>query len=147
MAMKMIDISDKSVVERTAVARGELKLKPDTITAIKEGNIKKGDVMTAAKLAGIQAVKTTPSIIPLCHPIPITYTKLDLELYEEASKIAATCEVKADYKTGVEMEALTGVSVALLTVWDMTKYLEKDESGQYPGTKIMNIEVIKKTKK
>jgi cyclic pyranopterin phosphate synthase len=128
MTMKMIDIGDKSVVERTAVARGELNLKPDTITAIQEGKIKKGDVLTAAKLAGIQAVKNTPTIIPLCHPIPITYTNLDLELNEQTS-------------------TLTGVSVALLTVWDMTKYLEKDESGQYPTTKIMNIEVIQKIKK
>ena len=147
MTMKMIDIGDKSVVERTAVARGELNLKPVTLTTIKEGKIKKGDVLTAAKLAGIQAVKNTPSVIPLCHPIPITYSNIDLELNENESKVIATCEVKADYKTGVEMEALTGVCVALLTVWDMTKYLEKDESGQYPTTKIMNIEVVRKVKK
>lgn len=147
MTMKMIDIGDKSVVERTAVARGELHLKPVTLTTINEGKIKKGDVLTAAKLAGIQAVKNTPAVIPLCHPIPITYSNIDLVVNENDSKVIATCEVKADYKTGVEMEALTGVSVALLTVWDMTKYLEKDESGQYPDTKIMNIEVIEKTKK
>ena len=147
MTVKMIDISAKTVVERTAVAKGELKLKPATITAIKDGTVKKGDVVTAAQLAGIQAVKNTPSVIPLCHPIPISHSRIDLEIIENHSKVVATCEVKADYKTGVEMEALTGVSIALLTVWDMTKYLEKDEDGQYPDTKIMNIEVVKKIKK
>ena len=146
MAMKMIDIGNKSVVKRIAVARGELKLKPATITAIKDGTVKKGDVVTAAQLAGIQAVKNTPSVIPLCHPIPISHSRIDLEIIENHSKVVATCEVKADYKTGVEMEALTGVSIALLTVWDMTKYLEKDDYGQYPDVVITDVRVVEKRK-
>lgn len=146
MVTKMVDIGGKMVVERTAVARGELQLKPATLTAIQDGTIKKGDVLTTAQLAGIQAVKNTSSVIPLCHPIPINYSNIEFELNEKESKVIATCEVKADYKTGVEMEALTGVSVALLTVWDMVKYIEKNSDGQYPDIKIMNIEVLRKTK-
>lgn len=144
--MKMVDIGDKPTTERIAIARGEIKLKPSTIIAVQEGKIKKGEVLTAAQFAGIQAVKNTPSIVPLCHPIPVIYSTIDLEIDESGSKIIAVCEVKADYKTGVEMEALTGVTAALLTIWDMTKYLEKDENGQYPDTKVNNIEVIEKIK-
>jgi cyclic pyranopterin phosphate synthase len=141
---KMVDIGDKNMSRRVARARGEIRLKADTIDAIKKGEIKKGDVLSTTKTAAILAVKNTPSIIPLCHPIPIDSVEVFFDLSEE--KVCCECEVKADYKTGVEMEALTGVSVALLTVWDMVKYLEKDSEGQYPTTTISNIQVLKKEK-
>jgi cyclic pyranopterin phosphate synthase len=101
-------------------------------------------VLGTAQTAGILAVKNTPNIIPLCHPIPVDSVVIEFEV-EEAS-ISCECEVKANYKTGVEMESLAGVSIALLTIWDMVKYLEKDEKGQYPTTRISDIEVIQKKK-
>jgi cyclic pyranopterin phosphate synthase len=140
----MIDIGDKFIVRRIARAKGEIELKPETIASIKEGGVKKGDVFTVARVAGINAVKNTPSIIPLCHPIPVDFIGIDFELKENS--IVCSCQVKADYKTGVEMEALVGTATALLTIWDMVKYLEKDERGQYPQTRILNIEVVEKTK-
>lgn len=141
---KMIDVSDKDVTLRIAVARGEIFLKKESIEAINSGTVKKGDVLNTAKVAAIQAVKSTPTMIPMCHPIPIEYVNIDFEI--DIERITSICSVKANYKTGVEMEALTGVSIALLTIWDMVKYLEKDESGQYPFTKIENIKVIEKRK-
>jgi cyclic pyranopterin phosphate synthase len=140
----MVDIGNKEITMRTARARGKIRLKEDTISAIKEGKTKKGDVLGTAQTAGILAVKNTPNIIPLCHPIPVDSVVIEFEV-EEAS-ISCECEVKANYKTGVEMESLAGVSVALLTIWDMVKYLEKDEKGQYPTTRISDIEVIQKKK-
>jgi cyclic pyranopterin phosphate synthase len=140
----MIDVGEKKVVSRKAVAKGEIILRRETINTIREGKVKKGDVLTVAKVAGIDAVKRTPGLIPLCHPIPITYTSIDFDLEED--KVVCQCEVQADYKTGVEMEALVGASVALLTVWDMVKYLEKDDRGQYPHTAITNLEVVTKEK-
>jgi cyclic pyranopterin phosphate synthase len=140
----MIDVGDKKVVPRKAVAEGEIVLKRETIEEIRQGTVKKGDVLTVARTAGLNAVKQTSSLIPMCHPIPITYAGVDFDLHDE--KIICRCEVRADYKTGVEMEALTGASLALLTVWDMVKYLEKDEKGQYPHTGITNIIVTSKEK-
>lgn len=140
----MIDISEKPTVKRKAKAKGEIKLKNETIKAIKENMIKKGDVLTVAKIAGINAVKNTHIIIPMCHPVPVSSVNIDFDVRENS--VVCSCEVKAEYKTGVEMEALTGVSVALLTIWDMVKYLEKDEKGQYSETRITNIEVVKKVK-
>ncbi len=142
--MKMVNIGGKVVVKRTAIASGEILLKRKSIEAIKEGKIEKGDVMTVSKIAGINAVKATAHTIPMCHPIPINYVHIDLAI--TGYKVKCTCEVNANYKTGVEMEALHGVSIALLNVWDMVKYLEKDEHGQYPGTSIQNIRVVSKTK-
>lgn len=141
---KMIDISTKEFSNRTAKAKGEIKLKKDTILAIKKGNVKKGDVLGTAQTAAILAVKATPNLIPLCHPILIDSVEVAFDIKEES--ISCECEVKANYKTGVEMESLAGVSTALLTIWDMVKYLEKDENGQYPSTQINNIEVISKIK-
>jgi cyclic pyranopterin phosphate synthase len=141
---RMVDIGNKEITMRTARARGKIRLKEDTISAIKEGKTKKGDVLGTAQTAGILAVKNTPNIIPLCHPIPVDSVVIEFEV-EEAS-ISCECEVKANYKTGVEMESLAGVSIALLTIWDMVKYLEKDEKGQYPTTRISDIEVIQKKK-
>jgi cyclic pyranopterin phosphate synthase len=140
----MIDISEKPIVARTAIAQGEIKLKNKTIEAINKKTVKKGDVFECAKVAGISAVKNTSLLIPFCHQIPLTSAKIDFELKEEL--VICKCEVKAEYKTGVEMDALVGVTTALLTVWDMVKYLEKDDEGQYPLTRIDNIKVIKKEK-
>lgn len=140
----MIDVSEKPTVKRRAQAKGEIKLKKETIKAIKENKIKKGDALTVARVAGLNAVKNTHIIIPMCHPVPVSSVNIDFILRENS--VVCSCEVKAEYKTGVEMEALTGVSVALLTIWDMVKYLEKDEKGQYPETRIMNIEVVEKVK-
>ncbi|MCK5548221.1 MAG: cyclic pyranopterin monophosphate synthase MoaC [Thermoplasmata archaeon] len=140
----MIDISEKRDVSRRARARGEITLNASTVDAIRESRIKKGDVLSTAKVAGIQAVKDTPKILPLCHPIPIT--SVDVSLRLEKEKVVCECDVKAEYKTGVEMEALVGVTSALLTVWDMVKYLEKDDNGQYPGTRIDCIRVVEKEK-
>jgi cyclic pyranopterin phosphate synthase len=140
----MIDVGDKKVVPRRATAEGEIVLKRETIEEIRQGTVKKGDVLTVARTAGINAVKQTSSLIPMCHPIPLTFAGVDFDVQDE--KIVCRCEVRADYKTGVEMEALVGASLALLTVWDMVKYLEKDEGGQYPLTRITNIVVTSKEK-
>jgi cyclic pyranopterin phosphate synthase len=140
----MVDISTKEVVSRTATAEGYINLLEATVEAIKTHQIKKGDVLEAAKLAAVNGVKQTPMLIPLCHPIPITGAEVDFDFIDNGLKV--TCKVKADYKTGVEMEALTGVNCALLTIWDMVKYLEKDEAGQYPTTRINDIRVVKKEK-
>ena len=140
----MIDVSNKALVKRTARAKGEIQLKPQTVTLIREGKIKKGDALTVAKVAGINAVKNTHTLIPMCHPIPIDFVGLDFDI--KADSVVCVCQVKAEYKTGVEMEALVGTTTALLTIWDMVKYLEKDEAGQYPHTNIINIQVLEKTK-
>ncbi len=144
MKAGMVDISAKNDVIRIAVAEGMIRLRKETIEAIREGRVPKGDVLTVASVAGIMAVKKTPEIIPMCHPIPITSVSIDFELLEDGVKVR--CTVKSVGKTGVEMEALTGVSVALLTVWDMVKSLEKDESGNYPQTAIEYIRVLEKVK-
>jgi len=140
----MIDISDKKIIMRRAKAKGEIKLKKETIKTIKEKKVKKGDVFTVARVAGLNAVKNTSMLIPMCHPVPVSAVDIDFDVRENS--IICVCEVKAEYKTGVEMEALTGATVALLTIWDMVKYLEKDENGQYPGTRITNVEVVEKMK-
>ena len=140
----MVDITSKDVTVRKAVAEGQIKLKKDTIKLIKKNKITKGDVLTTAQIAAIQTVKKTPEIIPLCHQLPIN--KIDIEFEIEDNLIIVICTVKTESKTGVEMEALTGVSVALLTIWDMVKSNEKDSSGQYPDTEIGPIRVIKKEK-
>ncbi len=140
----MVDISGKPDVVRVAKARGVIKLRPETVKAIVEGRVPKGDVFSVARVAAILAVKRTWEIVPLCHPIPIT--SVDVELEARDDRVEATVTVKTVAKTGVEMEALTGVSAALLSVWDMVKALEKDEKGQYPYTAIEKIEVVEKVK-
>jgi cyclic pyranopterin phosphate synthase len=141
----MVDISGKDVMLRKAEAVGRIILKKETIAAIKSGNIKKGDPLAVAEIACILAVKQTPDLIPMCHNIPIGSVDADFTIGD--GFVEARCQVNATYKTGVEMEALTGVSVALLTIWDMVKYMEKDEDGQYPFTKIIDIRVTEKVKK
>jgi cyclic pyranopterin phosphate synthase len=140
----MVDITEKPPLFRRATAQGTIRLRESTIKAIIAGNVKKGDVLTTARLAAILAVKDTPRLIPLCHPIPIT--GLDVFFDLEEVRVRATVTVTSVGKTGVEMEALTGVSIALLNVWDMVKYLEKDETGNYPETEMGNIRVLEKNK-
>lgn len=142
--VKMVDISDKKAVARHAIATGKIKLRPSTIKAIKDGVVEKGNVLATATIATIQAVKRTPDIIPMCHQIPISSVDVDFEI--EEPYIKATVRVKSVGKTGVEMEALHGISVALLTIWDMVKSAEKNETGNYPFTIIEDIYVIKKAK-
>ncbi len=142
--VRMVDISPKRDVVRIAKARGVIRLRESTVKAIVEGRVPKGDVFSVARVAAILAVKRTWEIVPLCHPIPIT--SVDVDLHAEGNRVEAVVTVKTIAKTGVEMEALTGVSAALLAVWDMVKALEKDERGQYPYTRIESIEVVEKVK-
>ncbi len=142
--VKMVDVSNKKDVERTCIAKGYIKLKPSTINAIKKKEVIKGDVLTTAQVAGIMAVKNTSNIIPMCHPLPIASVNINFTIHDENIEVEAI--VKTTYKTGIEMEALTGVSVALLTIWDMVKAIEKDKNGQYPETEIYGIKVVKKIK-
>jgi len=143
--MSMIDITAKPEVHREATAKGQIKLKPETIKRIKQGKIEKGDPFTIAKTAAILAAKNTCSLIPLCHPLPLTSVSVDLRVSDDRS-VEAEATVKTKAQTGVEMEALAAVSVALLTVWDMTKQYEKDTKGQYPSTVIENVHVVRKIK-
>ena len=140
----MVDITEKPPVFRSAAACGCIRLKETTVQAIKSGKVKKGDVITTARLAAILAVKDTPRLIPMCHPIPITGLEVSFAFGER--RVRAEVTVTSVGKTGVEMEALTGVAAALLNVWDMVKYLEKDETGNYPETVIENIRVTGKKK-
>jgi len=143
--MSMVDITSKPEVHREATAKGRIKLKPETIKRIKQGKIEKGDPFTVAKIAGILAAKNTSSLIPLCHPLPLTSINIDLKI-ASSSEVEVKATVKTKAQTGVEMEALAAVSAALLTVWDMTKQYEKDAEGQYPNTVIESIRVARKLK-
>ena len=140
----MIDVSAKPVVERRAVARGALRLKPSTLRAIRAGRIKKGNVVEVSRVAAVQAVKRTPDFLPFCHPIPVEAVKVDFRITD--TRLEVKVAVSAHWKTGVEMEALVGVTAALLCAWDMTKYLEKDALGQYPSTSLEHVEVVSKHK-
>ncbi len=140
----MVDITDKPPVHRTATATGLIRLKESTLEAIRMDRVKKGDVITTARLAAIMAVKDAPRLIPLCHPIPITGLDVDFEI--EPAAVRVTVTVTSVGRTGVEMEALVGVSAALLNVWDMVKYLEKDDTGNYPSTSLEEIRVVEKRK-
>ncbi len=141
---KMVDVGGKELVKRKAVASGELILRPRTLSTIKSGRVQKGDVLRVAEIAALQAVKNTSNVLPHCHQIPITSASVDLKV--GARSVVAVVRVEATYKTGVEMEAIYGVTVALSTVWDMVKSLEKDGKGQYPTTMMMNIKVLSKVK-
>lgn len=140
----MVEISEKSSQKRKAIASGKIILQKNTISKIKSEEIKKGNVLTTAQIAAINAVKNTSNLIPLCHPLNISGIEVDFEISETEIKIIVS--VNSVGQTGVEMEAITGVSTGLLTVWDMVKSVEKDENGQYPNTKITDISVIKKEK-
>ena len=145
MNVSMIDVSLKKNVLRKAVASGRICLSKDTVKLIKEGRTKKGDVFSVSEVAAINAVKDTPRMIPLCHNIPISKVDVVFECGDDF--VDAKVTVVSYGRTGVEMEALIGVGVCLFNVWDMVKYLEKDEDGQYPSTRITDIRVIEKSKK
>ena len=140
----IVEIGTKPVVERKATATGLLYLQAATKQAIVDKMVKKGDVLEASTIAAIQAVKETPRIIPHCHPIPLEGCKVDWA-WEETS-LRCTVHVSAHYKTGIEMEAITGVSAGLLCVLDMIKSFEKDEDGQYPNAKITDLHIVEKRK-
>lgn len=140
----MVDITKKPEIGRRAVAAGEIRLKPETVEAIRNKKIIKGEVLETARIAAIMAVKSTSRVIPMCHQITVTGIDVKFEVGTEI--IEATIEVRSVGRTGVEMEALHGVSVALLTIWDMVKSAEKDETGNYPTTGINNVRVIEKYK-
>jgi cyclic pyranopterin phosphate synthase len=121
----MVDIGEKAVTQRVAIARGTICMKPETLALVKSGTAKKGDVIGIARIAAIQGAKRTADLIPLCHPIPITRVTVDFEIDEAASAVHCTATVACDGKTGVEMEALTAVQVGLLTVYDMCKAADR----------------------
>jgi len=133
----MVDVGSKPESQRSATARGEVVMLPETLALIQAGAIKKGDVLTVAQLAGIMAAKRTSELIPLCHPLPLNHISVDLELDEQLPGVRITASVSCVGKTGVEMEALTAVSVAALTVYDMAKAAEKT-------MRIQNIRLVEK---
>ena len=122
---RMVDVSDKAETERSATAQGSVIMQPATLALIKEGGVKKGDVLSVARLAGIMGAKKTPDLIPLCHPLALSSVQVDLTLDEARNAVDITATCKLVGKTGVEMEALTAVSVAALTVYDMCKAVDK----------------------
>jgi len=144
VSFRQIDISKKLATNRIAIASGRIKLKQNTIRMIRKGLTEKGDPMSLAKVSGIMAAKRTPELLPLCHPLKIESTTIETSL--SSSGIEVTATVSATEKTGVEMEALTATTVALLNIWDAVKAYEKDSRGQYPTTRIQDVRVVKKTK-
>jgi cyclic pyranopterin monophosphate synthase len=134
---RMVDVGAKPDTERIAVARGEIHMKKETLDLIRAGQIKKGDVLTIAQIAGITASKRTSELIPLCHSLPLTKVDVDLTIDESLPGVVITATTKTVGKTGVEMEALTAVSVAALTVYDMAKAVEKT-------MRIQNIRLLEK---
>lgn len=135
---RMVDVSEKSITTRTATAAGSVWMTPETFAMIHSGETKKGDVLATARIAGIMAAKRTHDLIPLCHPLSITKAEVSFNPDEAASRIDVTAIVRVDGKTGVEMEALTAVSIACLTLYDMCKALDR-------GMRIGDIRVIEKT--
>ncbi len=133
----MVDVGAKPDTERVAVARGEVLMKPETLALIGAGNMKKGDVLTVAQTAGIMGAKRTSELIPLCHPIALTHLEVELSLDQTLPGVQITASARSTGKTGVEMEALTAVSVAALTVYDMAKAAEKT-------MRIQNIRLVEK---
>ena len=122
---RMVDVSGKEITRRVAVAEGTISVSREVMDAIKGNKVKKGDVLTVSQVAGIMGTKRTPDLIPMCHPLSLTNAELTFEVDDEACKIKAICRAVTDGKTGVEMEALTGVSTALLTIYDMCKAIDK----------------------
>lgn len=121
----MVDVTEKEVTSRTAAACGTIRVNKEIMQAVLEGSVKKGDVLGVARVAGIMGVKKTSDLIPMCHPLSVGKCSIDYEISEEKQEITAICTVKTDGKTGVEMEALTGVQIALLTIYDMCKAIDK----------------------
>ena len=133
----MVDVSDKDITGRTATAAGSVFMEPETVRKILEGGVSKGDVLSVARLAGIMGAKRTPDLIPLCHPLALTSVKLDLSVDEARNAVDITATAKLKGRTGVEMEALTAVSVAALTVYDMCKAVDR-------GMRIADIRLVHK---
>lgn len=133
----MVDVSDKEITERTATAKGLVTMQPETMALIQEGGVKKGDVLSVAQLAGIMGAKRTPDLIPLCHPLDLTSVSVDLTCDAERNTVEISATCKLEGKTGVEMEALTAVAVAALTVYDMCKAVDR-------GMRISDIRLVHK---
>lgn len=144
MVFKQADISKKPITYRVATASGRIRLRPSTVTRIRKGLVDKGDPMAISEIAGIMAAKRTHELLPLCHPLKIENTTIETRII--ASGLEVTATVSANEKTGVEMEALTATTVALLNIWDVVKAYEKDDRGQYPTTQIEKIRVVRKAK-
>jgi cyclic pyranopterin phosphate synthase len=142
---QMVDVGEKPDSARRAVARGRIDLQPATIEAIETDTVEKGDVLAVARVGAIQAVKHTWETIPMCHQIPITNVETDFSVDENG--IELTVGVETTGKTGCEMEALEGTTTGLNVVWDMVKAAEKDDEGEYPATRIGDIEVVSKRKR
>ncbi|QAU11976.1 cyclic pyranopterin monophosphate synthase MoaC [Halorubrum sp. BOL3-1] len=142
--VQMVDVGDKPDSGRRAVARGEIRLTPETVAAVEADAVEKGDVLATARIGAVQAVKHTWETIPMCHQIPIT--NVDTGFSVDDDRIKLTVAVETTGKTGCEMEALEGVTTGLNTVWDMVKAAEKDADGGYPDTGITGVEVVEKRK-
>jgi cyclic pyranopterin monophosphate synthase len=125
---RMVDVSDKEVTSRVAAARGAIQMRPETLELILKGKVEKGDVFSVARVAGIMAAKKTPDLIPMCHPLAITSVKVDLTPAENPTRVEIEAIVRVSGKTGVEMEAMTAVSVAALTIYDMCKAVDREMS-------------------
>ena len=123
---RMVDVTEKGETVRVATARGTVRMKPSTLELIEQGRVAKGDVLAVAQVAGIMAAKRTPDLIPMCHPLAITGVDMRLELNREESSVEISATVRLAGRTGVEMEALTAVSVAALTVYDMCKAVDRE---------------------
>lgn len=134
----MVDVSAKEATERVAVARGEVTMRPETLEAIRAGQVTKGDVLAVAQVAGIMAAKRTHELIPMCHPIPLASVEISFQTDPARGCVEIEATAKAVATTGVEMEALTAVSIAALTIYDMCKALEK-------GIRIGNVRLVRKT--
>ncbi len=142
---QMVDVGDKPDSARRAVARGRIDLGESTIAAIEANTVEKGDVLAVARVGAIRAVKHTWETIPMCHQIPITNVETEFAIDDDGLEL--TVAVETSGKTGCEMEALEGVTTGLNVVWDMVKAAEKDDDGQYPGTRITDVEVVSKEKR
>lgn len=134
---RMVDVGGKAETARTAIAKGEVQMKAETLALIRDGAMKKGDVLTVAQVAGIAGGKRTADLIPFCHSLPLDHLSIDFELDEELPGVKITATAKTSAKTGVEMEALTAVSIAALTIYDMAKAAEKT-------MRIQNIRLVEK---
>jgi cyclic pyranopterin phosphate synthase len=134
---RMVDVGHKRETQRLAVAAGEVVMRPETLALVRAGDLKKGDLVATAELAGVMAAKRTHDLIPLCHPLPIDHISVEIELDDELPGVRITAQVRTTGKTGVEMEALTAVTIAALTVYDMAKAVEK-------SMRIQNIRLLEK---
>ncbi|MEN6414518.1 MAG: cyclic pyranopterin monophosphate synthase MoaC [Veillonellales bacterium] len=135
---RMVDVSDKEDTVRVAVAQAVVQMKPETLQAIQSGGIKKGDVLGVAQVAGIMGAKSAASLIPMCHPLSLTSVDITFQMDEERSEIVIQCQAKTTDKTGVEMEAITGASLAALTIYDMSKAIDR-------WMKVTDIQLLEKS--